>query len=81
MFDKSRIDLDNIENSYDYIIECLNRVYIKRIIEYLIENGVDLNIVFDYLDNNNIDIKYNVVAMILIEHRYEGLIKKYFNFF
>lgn len=81
MFDKNKINLENIEDSYDYIVECLNKICAEKTIDYLVVNNIDLDIIFDYLNKNNIQIKYNMVCEILIYYKQEKIINKYFEYF
>lgn len=78
---KRNIDLDNIENSYEFIIRNLNKDYSDRMLDYLLEKGIDLDKIFSYLEKNNIRISYNEVVKKLIELEQINLIKKYFNYF
>ena len=78
---KRNIDLDNIENSYEYIIRNLNRDYSDRMLDYLLVKGIDLDKIFNYLEKNNIRVNYNKVVKNLIELKQINIIKRYFNYF
>lgn len=80
--DSRNIDLNNIENSYDYIIECFKEHHINKILKYLISNNVDLNNIFNYLDKNDIYIiYYNDVVEELIKLGKLNIVEKYLNYF
>ena len=81
MIDYKKIDLNNIENSYDYIVECFKGHHINRILKYLISNNVDLDNIFNYLDKNSIYIYYNAVVEELIKVGKLDIVKKYLNYF
>ena len=78
---KRNIDLDNIENSYEFIIRNLNKDYSDRMLDYLLVKGIDLDKIFSYLEKNNIKLNYNEVVVKLIELGQIDLIKNYFNYF
>jgi len=78
---KRNIDLDNIEESYDYIIRNLNKKCDTPILSTLLIKKVNLDKLFDYLEKNDIRINYNKVVEKLIELEQKELVKKYFNYF
>ena len=75
------IDLSNFENVFSYIIKCLNKEYQTNILERLIQKNIDLNILFSYLEKNNIGINYNRTVEKLLELKQEEIVKKYFDYF
>ena len=79
--DKYEIDFSNFENIYSYIIKCLNKECQTNILEYLIQKNIDLNVLFDYLEKNNVSINYNRTVENLLELKQEEIVKKHFNYF
>ena len=78
---KKNIDLENIEESYDYIIRNLNKKCDTPILNILIIKKVNLDKLFNYIEKNNIKVNYNKVVKKLIELDKIELVKKYFNYF
>lgn len=77
--DGRNINLDNTENSYDYIVRNLNKSSIGKVLDYLPEKEIDK--LFCYLEKNNIKTNYNGVVEKLIELEQKNIIKSHFSYF
>ena len=78
---KNKISNDNLDNYLGYIALYLNTKHALNVFRWFLSQHIDIDKVFNYLDNNDKPIRYNYVVYRLVSNGYEEIINKHLDYF